>query len=382
MASSQSSQQRIGDFYVEVVLPALAARLDTAFPEFGWKQDARGWVATNEEMTHRVLGVRAERVVAHGSAPPGFPRPRRGAHALDGVPQRWSRSARRDIPRRSSRSSRREQAWTPRRSSGRSREIAASDLLRRLLHALPGRAAQRDGRRSARSYLERRGFPPRDRSRRSRSRPGRALHQERARSSRLLRARDRAVRRARRRPLARAALRSLARRARQNRHPLGTLASRLRLLDSLPLPPRREPLGPAALRPCRSVLRSAADRPTRARSGRGADRRPPPPGRGLPDCCRCRRRARSARLWSPDSGDSASTRSCSPSTTTRRTRRHLASRRRDEPRDERRRAYAFSSPTRSATRRIPTRSFGSMGSNVPRSRRPGRVRRSPGARSN
>ena len=72
MASSQSAQQRIGDFYVDAVLPALAARLDAAFPEFGWKQDARGWVATNEEMTHRVLGVRADRVVAHGQAPSGF----------------------------------------------------------------------------------------------------------------------------------------------------------------------------------------------------------------------------------------------------------------------------------------------------------------------
>ena len=69
---AEPSRQRIGDFYVEVVLPALAARLDTAFPEFGWKHDALGWVATNEEMTHRVLGVRAERVVAHGPAPPGF----------------------------------------------------------------------------------------------------------------------------------------------------------------------------------------------------------------------------------------------------------------------------------------------------------------------
>ncbi len=72
MASSQRAQQRIGDFYVDAVLPALAARLDEAFPEFGWKQDARGWVATNQEMTHRVLGVRAERVVAHGPAPSGF----------------------------------------------------------------------------------------------------------------------------------------------------------------------------------------------------------------------------------------------------------------------------------------------------------------------
>jgi len=66
------SQQRIGDFYADVVLPALADRLDAAFPEFGWKRDARGWVATNEEMTHRVLGARAERIVAHGPAPRGF----------------------------------------------------------------------------------------------------------------------------------------------------------------------------------------------------------------------------------------------------------------------------------------------------------------------
>jgi hypothetical protein len=72
MATSQTARQRIGDYYVETVLPALAGQLDTAFPEFGWKRDARGWVATNQEMTHRVLGVRAERVVAHGSAPAGF----------------------------------------------------------------------------------------------------------------------------------------------------------------------------------------------------------------------------------------------------------------------------------------------------------------------
>jgi DNA primase len=69
---SDAPAQRIGDFYVEVVLPALAERLDKAFPEFGWKRDALGWVAMDEEMTHRVLGVRAERVVAHGPAPRGF----------------------------------------------------------------------------------------------------------------------------------------------------------------------------------------------------------------------------------------------------------------------------------------------------------------------
>jgi DNA primase len=60
------------DFYTEIVLPELQERLDRAFPEFGWKRDRLGWVATDEETTHRVLGVRAERVVAHGPAPRGF----------------------------------------------------------------------------------------------------------------------------------------------------------------------------------------------------------------------------------------------------------------------------------------------------------------------
>jgi DNA primase len=60
------------DFYTDLVLPALAERLDHAFPEFGWRRDSRGWVATNEEHTHARLGVRAQRVVAHGPAPRGF----------------------------------------------------------------------------------------------------------------------------------------------------------------------------------------------------------------------------------------------------------------------------------------------------------------------
>ena len=68
----EREQIRIVDFYTDVVLPALAQRLDQAFPEFGWRRDARGWVATNEEHTHARLGVRAERVVAHGPAPRGF----------------------------------------------------------------------------------------------------------------------------------------------------------------------------------------------------------------------------------------------------------------------------------------------------------------------
>src|SRR5579864_4087982 len=69
-----NEERRVGarDFYTDVVLPALAEHLDSAFPEFGWRRDARGWVATNEETTHRTLGVRANRVVAHGPAPRGF----------------------------------------------------------------------------------------------------------------------------------------------------------------------------------------------------------------------------------------------------------------------------------------------------------------------
>jgi DNA primase len=60
------------DFYTESVLPALAEVLDQAFPEFGWRRDALGWVATNQEHTHSTFGVRADRVVAHGPAPRGF----------------------------------------------------------------------------------------------------------------------------------------------------------------------------------------------------------------------------------------------------------------------------------------------------------------------
>jgi Toprim-like len=66
------SHVSVVDYYTDVVLPALAERLDAAFPEFGWRRDARGWIATNQETTHRLLGVRADRVVAHGPAPRGF----------------------------------------------------------------------------------------------------------------------------------------------------------------------------------------------------------------------------------------------------------------------------------------------------------------------
>jgi DNA primase len=72
MIEDRQQPVRASDFYTETVLPTLAERLDHAFPEFGWRRDARGWVATNEQHTHARLGVRAERVVAHGPAPRGF----------------------------------------------------------------------------------------------------------------------------------------------------------------------------------------------------------------------------------------------------------------------------------------------------------------------
>jgi DNA primase len=62
----------VADFYEREVLPALMGRLDQAFPEFGWRRDARGWVATSAEYTRSMLGARPDRVVCHGEAPRGF----------------------------------------------------------------------------------------------------------------------------------------------------------------------------------------------------------------------------------------------------------------------------------------------------------------------
>jgi DNA primase len=63
--ASEERRPRVTSFYEEAVLPVVFARLPQVFPEFGWRRDARGWVATDEEFTHARFGVRAERVVAH-----------------------------------------------------------------------------------------------------------------------------------------------------------------------------------------------------------------------------------------------------------------------------------------------------------------------------
>jgi hypothetical protein len=57
------------------VIPAVFERLPQVFPEFGWRRDAQGWVATNYQHTKARFGVRADRVVAHA-----LPLPPRGLY--------------------------------------------------------------------------------------------------------------------------------------------------------------------------------------------------------------------------------------------------------------------------------------------------------------
>jgi DNA primase len=57
------------------VIPAVFERLPQVFPEFGWRRDADGWVATNYQHTKARFGVRADRVVAHA-----LPLPPRGLY--------------------------------------------------------------------------------------------------------------------------------------------------------------------------------------------------------------------------------------------------------------------------------------------------------------
>ena len=217
--------------------PRSPARLDSAFPEFGWKQDARGWVATNEEMTHRVLGVRAERVVAHGPAPRGFlvhggDATLWTAYLNGGVVPRGETFASvvREIAGRAGVDTSPIDRPQPRDRSERA--------LAGLLRALSAASCTDEAGAAARAYLERRGFPPTRSIRSASASSQRALHEERARSRGLLGARDSAVRRPRGRPVAWAALRRLARRARNDRNALGAFAPRLGLLDALSLPPR------------------------------------------------------------------------------------------------------------------------------------------------
>jgi len=53
------------DYLEEVVQPALFEKLDAAFPDFGWRRTAAGWVATNRAFTKERFGVRPDRVICH-----------------------------------------------------------------------------------------------------------------------------------------------------------------------------------------------------------------------------------------------------------------------------------------------------------------------------
>jgi hypothetical protein len=148
---------RVTDFYTEIVLPALADRLDQAFPEFGWRRDARGWIATNEEHTHSRFGVRAERVVAHGPAPRGFlvhgGEPTLWtAYVSDGIVPRGEEFIRavRDLAERAGVDPTPIEREAPRDRRAELLEAFFEAARRELLS--PGAAA-------ARAYLEERGFP-------------------------------------------------------------------------------------------------------------------------------------------------------------------------------------------------------------------------------
>ena len=149
---------RASDFYAETVLPALMDGLDRAFPEFGWRRDARGWVATNEQHTHARLGVRAERVVAHGPAPRGF-------LIHGGEPMLWTAYVNGGSVPRGADFVRivREIAERAGIDPSPLDRPQPRDRRAELLHGFFDRCRRElagDGGSAARAYLERRGFPP------------------------------------------------------------------------------------------------------------------------------------------------------------------------------------------------------------------------------
>ena len=173
--AAEREQVRVVDFYTEVVLPALAERLDQAFPEFGWRRDARGWVATNEEHTH--AQARRPRGTRRRTRPRAawLPRPRRRADAVDGVPR--GGRARRAV--RSSSGSSPNSPTVPAsirtyraRDAARPHALSCSRTFFRLAQPRARSATAAD---AARAYLEQRRLPcRRDRALRPRRRSDRS----------------------------------------------------------------------------------------------------------------------------------------------------------------------------------------------------------------
>ena len=63
----------LGDFLDQEIYPALFDRLDTAFPEFGWRRNGSRWIATNDAHARSLQGApRPDRVNAYENTPFGF----------------------------------------------------------------------------------------------------------------------------------------------------------------------------------------------------------------------------------------------------------------------------------------------------------------------
>jgi len=60
-----SERPSLVEYLEEVVQPVLFEKLDAAFPEFGWRRTAAGWVATNRAFTKERFRVRPDRVICH-----------------------------------------------------------------------------------------------------------------------------------------------------------------------------------------------------------------------------------------------------------------------------------------------------------------------------
>lgn len=69
----QANSHNLSQFLEQEIFPALWNRLDTAFPEFGFKQKGRFWVATVESITRNLPGSpRPDRVLAYQNTPFGL----------------------------------------------------------------------------------------------------------------------------------------------------------------------------------------------------------------------------------------------------------------------------------------------------------------------
>ena len=67
-----SARSSLDDFLDRELYPALNKRLDSAFPELGFKRKGSHWEATNENAVRSAFGARAERLYAYDNSPHGM----------------------------------------------------------------------------------------------------------------------------------------------------------------------------------------------------------------------------------------------------------------------------------------------------------------------